>query len=141
MKNYLKKLTFYGLPLTIITFCLITAKADQYCDGDHFTAYGFPMFWTTPGATSLSTIADLMAGAFDLAFYFIVFAVVSATSLFDKFAAGKSALVAVPLWIIALFTAGWLCIFISFELRAEKIVFFPCEQKNYRPHFGLPLDR
>lgn len=141
MKNYFKNLFLFAFPLTILVFCLVTAKVEQVCDGEHFTAYGFPIIWSTPGATSLATAADLMSGMFDLLVYFVFFAILSATSLFDKLLGQKKLLFAIPLWVAALIVGGFFLAFLSFDLYSQKIVFFPCEQHDYMIHFGFPFGR
>src|SRR4051794_35106214 len=115
MENYLKKLVLFGVPLTILAFCLITAKADQACDGDSFTAYGFPLLWTTPGATSLSTVADLMVGTIDLAVYLAIFAAICATRVFDGLIRGKAVILSVVLWLGAICIGGGFWIVLSFD--------------------------
>ena len=141
MKTYLKKLIFFGLPLTITAFCLVTAKADQLCDGDRYWAYGFPFLWTTPGPTSLSTTVDLPAAMFDLAVYFAVFAVICSTGLFDHFTTGRKAFMSVAFWLVAVLAGGGFGVVMSLDVQMAGIVNQPCEQKDYRLHVGFPVGR
>jgi hypothetical protein len=141
LKTYLKNLFLFALPLTVLTFCLVTARVEQICDGEHFITYGFPFVWSTPGATSLSTAVDLMLGVIDLFVYFTFFAALAATSLSGKFFGRKQLLIAILLWITALIVGEFFLIFLSFDPYPKKVVFFPCEKQNYRLHFGFPFKK
>ncbi|HEX3102726.1 MAG TPA: hypothetical protein VHQ01_13070 [Pyrinomonadaceae bacterium] len=139
MKTYFKKLIIFGLPLTIVAFCLLTAKADQLCDGDHFTAYGFPFFWTTPGTTSLAPATDIALFVIDIAVYFVFFAGLSATRLFDRLLERKAIVAGAVLWIAAILVGGWFGFVLFYFGHQDGIFVADCQQRNYRPHLGFPL--
>lgn len=144
MKRFFTKLLLFGAPLTVRAFCLVTAKAKMACDDGSFTAYGFPLFWTMPGATSLSIFADFVAFIIDLTIYFAFFAVISATGLFDKFFARKAVLNSVLLWTAATLIGGFFLLCISREMDADKIyVDETClqQRQSYAPHLGFPFSR
>jgi hypothetical protein len=141
MKKYFTNLCLFAVTLAILTFGLVTAKVENVCDGEHFTAYGFPLVWSTPGATSLSTAVDLMSGIFDLLVYFAFFAALTATSIFDKLFGRKKILIATLLWIAALIVGGFFLVLLSFDLYSQQIFPFPCEQRSYMLHFAFPFGR
>jgi len=128
-------------PLTFSAFYLVTGKAKFVCDGESLTVYGSPLLWIMPGATSLSTAADLTAFIVDLGAYFSILAAVSATNFFDYIFGQKKKLISILLWTAAFFVAGFFILTISFDLYSQKIIPFACEQKQYIPHFGFPFGR
>lgn len=143
MKRYFRKLILFALPLTVLAFCLITVKATIRCDYEVTTAYGFPLLWTTPGVTSLSTIAYMLAFIVDLAVYFGFFAVISATALFDKIFAWKPLLFSALLWFAATLVGGLFTLSLTIELYADLTFFdYYCpKQITYQLFFGFPFSR
>jgi hypothetical protein len=119
----------------------VTAKVENVCDGERFMSYGFPIVWSTPGATSLSAAVNLMSGIFDLFVYFVFFALLSATNIFDKLFGQKKIVFAILLWTAALIVGGYFPAFLSSDLYSQKLNFFPCEQDNYMLNFGFPFGR
>lgn len=141
MKNYFKKLFLLAFPLTILAFCLVTAKAEQICEDVHFTEYGFPLIWLTPGADWNASATDLILEFFDLFVYFVFFAALSATNIFDKLFGQNKLLIAVLLWAAALTVGGYFHAFLSSDPGPN--IYFPaqCVQQSYKLHFGFPAGR
>lgn len=140
MKQYFKNLILFAVPLSISAFCMVTLKSVQICDGESFTAYGFPLMWITPGVTSLSKIVDLTSFIIDLTVYFALFAIADAAGIFNKIFARKKLLTSAVLWIGAAIIGVLFAISISFDLQVQKIDFSSCDRqpKHAAPHFGFP---
>lgn len=111
MSLRIKQVASHILPLTILSFCLLTLKVTFDCfDGPDEVRFGFPLGWITPSlVSSLEYIVDVRALAIDFGVYLIVWCCLSQTSLLQKILSWRTRLLSVCLWAFAgLITAFYL---------------------------------
>jgi hypothetical protein len=142
MSFRIKQVATHTLPLTILTFCLITLKVSLQCfDGPDETRFGFPLGWSKPSlVSSLEYIIDVPALAIDFSVYLGVWFWLSRAGLFRKVFAWSPRLLSICLWLMAGVVAGFYLLYLSQFGHAGGVSFGASEDctevVSYRLHLG-----
>lgn len=132
------------LPLALLTFCLVTAKAVAACvDGPEESRFGFPFFWIMRGPTSLSWVVDATALIIDFAVYLSVWTLLSRTTLFVKLFSWRPRLLLACVWMLAaLISVGFILILSLGGVSPSGVSFnrsYECPKvKRYSLVLGFP---
>lgn len=131
------------LPLALLSFCLVTAKAVVVCvDGPDEKRFGFPFFWLMPGPTSLSWIIDGWALVIDFMVYLLVWALLSQTKAFVKLFSWRKRLLLAVLCIAMALICGSYLLLLSRDVSAGGVSFnrsSECQRiKDYSLQLGFP---
>ena len=115
MSLRLKQLPSHIIPLTLVSFCLVTLKVTFYCfDGPQEVRFGFPLGWITPSiVSSMEYIVDWRALAIDFCIYLIVWCCLSRLSFFQKIFSWRPRLLSLCLWLLAGLMTGFFLFMLS----------------------------
>jgi len=132
-----------ALPLALLSFCLVTARAIAACvDGPDEIRFGFPFFWITPGPTSLSWVIDVPALAIDFIVYLFAWTLLLKTALFVRLFSWKPRALLIIVWVLALLTAGVYVTLLGRDVSTGGVSFnrlYECSSiKQYSLSPGLP---
>lgn len=137
------KFLSFALPLAVLSFALVTARAELACDGASETRFGFPLFRIAPDlALSLAQNVDLAAPAIDFAVYLGVWSLVLRWIFFEHLSGSTARRISIYLWAAAFAVAA---IYVFYLLRLAYLSNLTWRQsrcstiKWYAPYFGFPF--
>ena len=143
MSLRMKQLTSHILPLTILSFCLVTLKVSLDCfDGPDEVRFGFPLGAIEPSiVSSMEYIIDWRALAIDFCVYLIVWCCLSQLSFFQKIFSWHRRALSISLWLLAGLITVFYVLMLSQTGHPGGVTFDASDDCtrviSYRIHFGV----